>query len=1287
MKGFVRRSVPLVPAVLFTLMALQAAVQGGHYIDDKNTGTCQVFSSMTIHIDNDSDLEDLAALNGWPGNGSVGAPYLISNLTFDGDEGSNGIYIGNVTHRLRLYNLTLTNVTLGVGIYSLSISNTDLLRMENITVTGVEYAISVEGSDSVVMENTTIIGTGSQNPGSYGIYLYDTQHCLVHNSTVKDVYFGIYVIEGVYANTSHNRVYDCKIGIGQSQHQHGKIYRNNITKCSDYSVSLDNGAYYSVEGNSITGGDQGIYLQYSDSNVIVSNDISGTNYGINNDDGSNGNSIRNNRITEFQDYGIYAQSQNVMVNANNCSDSSGVGIYAWTNQKEVKDNICINNSGGGMEVGGLGNYFEGNLLKENGNFGMRMFRRYNHNWYDRLNVVRHNVILGNDGHGILVERQVRNEIVYNVIAGNTGYGIRLEGSGDLRNNLGGNLLMANNNVTLELNPSRLQASTTSSSDDWARSDEGNYWSDHTTPNENGDGYIDEPYPIESSTGSPEDPYPLAWHSDLPAEPVNITAETAINGIQLNWTPGREKRLEVVSYDIYRGEGEGPMEKIFTVGKDAKGYLDGDVNPETVHYYSLLPYCEYGPGRMTERVIARSISIPPSVWILKPRDGEGFNSYAELFNWNGRDNESGLKGFHISLDRGESRSIGLQYSMSLSDIFSLLEVPAEERTYELGVMAEDNAGNRAYEFANFTIDMDSPDVTIISPQPQAQFNTSYVNVEWTGSDLASWIAGYRLRVDGGPWLDVGLSTSHRIHDLPDGIHELELEGWDVPGNIGQDSVRFSTDTTPPLLEVERPEGAYYINSRNVLFEWKGSDAVSGIDRYEVSLNQGDRLSVGKDTRYPFNGLEEGPYTCTIRAYDRVGNSNTVEYPFFIDLALPELEVRFPSDGSLLNTTDVKVVYEAHDSGSGIDHLEYKLDASDWVEFEGILSFSGLKEGTHTLSLTAYDGIGWSATIRVTFTIDTVHPSLLYYLPDGYSVEVDSYIELAFSEPMNRSATDAVGLSGFVRTWVSDTLLRIRPETGDLEYDRDYSFHLKGSDPAGNPLDRRSVLFHTTDTGWIEGVVVDKEGYPLPNAEVRLDDLEPFWTGQDGRFRITAPAGNYTLQIKHLGFSNITMTVSIDPGETTQMGPLEVLPLDDDNGSDHTTLILVLLLAALLITTVLAVVVMVVHHRRSRPVNHFEVREVLDQIRTSHGFITEEDLTGQSFYGLLGVKKRAKPDEIRRAYRKLAAQHHPDRLSHLAEEERERSLNEMKKINMAKGVLMDPERRRIYDGYLDSRNGKH
>jgi curved DNA-binding protein len=69
-----------------------------------------------------------------------------------------------------------------------------------------------------------------------------------------------------------------------------------------------------------------------------------------------------------------------------------------------------------------------------------------------------------------------------------------------------------------------------------------------------------------------------------------------------------------------------------------------------------------------------------------------------------------------------------------------------------------------------------------------------------------------------------------------------------------------------------------------------------------------------------------------------------------------------------------------------------------------------------------------------------------------------------------------------------------------------------------------------------------------------------------------------------------------------------------------------------------------------------------------------MASADYYQLLGLKKNASPDEIKRAYRKLAVKYHPDKNPGNKEAE-----EKFKEINEAYAVLSDPQKKAQFDQF--------
>uniref|UniRef100_A0A182NBK6 J domain-containing protein n=1 Tax=Anopheles dirus TaxID=7168 RepID=A0A182NBK6_9DIPT len=79
--------------------------------------------------------------------------------------------------------------------------------------------------------------------------------------------------------------------------------------------------------------------------------------------------------------------------------------------------------------------------------------------------------------------------------------------------------------------------------------------------------------------------------------------------------------------------------------------------------------------------------------------------------------------------------------------------------------------------------------------------------------------------------------------------------------------------------------------------------------------------------------------------------------------------------------------------------------------------------------------------------------------------------------------------------------------------------------------------------------------------------------------------------------------------------------------------------------------------------------------------------KDYYKILGVTKQASEDEIKKAYRKRALVHHPDRHANSTDEEKKEQERKFKELGEAYTVLSDPMKKSRYDSGQDLEDMNH
>ncbi|XP_050675516.1 dnaJ homolog subfamily C member 7 [Leptidea sinapis] len=101
-----------------------------------------------------------------------------------------------------------------------------------------------------------------------------------------------------------------------------------------------------------------------------------------------------------------------------------------------------------------------------------------------------------------------------------------------------------------------------------------------------------------------------------------------------------------------------------------------------------------------------------------------------------------------------------------------------------------------------------------------------------------------------------------------------------------------------------------------------------------------------------------------------------------------------------------------------------------------------------------------------------------------------------------------------------------------------------------------------------------------------------------------------------------------------------------------------------------------------VKDYERLYKIDKSKINKQLLTEAKIAlkkskRKDYYKILGVEKSASEDEIKKAYRKRALVHHPDRHASASDSDRREQEKRFKEVGEAYGVLSDPKKRARYD----------
>lgn len=484
--------------------------------------------------------------------------------------------------------------------------------------------------------------------------------------------------------------------------------------------------------------------------------------------------------------------------------------------------------------------------------------------------------------------------------------------------------------------------------------------------------------------------------------------------------------------------------------------------------------------------------PPIVEITSPQEGQVFATNTVTVEWEAHE-EVALDHVEVSLDGGEPIDVGLATNYTFTGI--------PEGDHQVVVTAYDKAGNSASDTVHFSI-VPPFRLTITSPEEGARLNSSEVTVVWEFEQVNpdEPLDHFEVVLDDGEPVVIEDTTarSYTLTGVPDGDHVVTVSAVSVHGISISDSISFSVDSTPPVVEIVEPAEDSYLPSGDVTVRWTYEEP--NLDHFELSVDGGSWINVGTETEYTVQGLEEGDHSVSVRGVDTYGNvGDPYSVSFYVDLTAPQVEITEPEDGTYTNEVPVTVRWTYEELY--LDHFEVSVDGGDWQDVGTETQYLAfLEDGTHTVAVKAVDKVGRESTDSVTFTVDTTPPQVTITQPEAGAYLPTQLVAVSWS------GSDNIGIDHY----------EIRVDGGDWQdvgtattttfqlQDGQHSVEVKALDRAGNEA-RASIVFTVDTTPPVVQVLS-----PAPGSYVNTSLVTVTWQAEEANldhFEVSVDGGDW------------------------------------------------------------------------------------------------------------------------------------------------------------------------------------
>lgn len=269
-------------------------------------------------------------------------------------------------------------------------------------------------------------------------------------------------------------------------------------------------------------------------------------------------------------------------------------------------------------------------------------------------------------------------------------------------------------------------------------------------------------------------------------------------------------------------------------------------------------------------------------------------------------------------------------------------------HTISVQATDHAGNASpvTSYA-WTVDATPPAITLTGTPPPLT-NVRTANIQVSTSEQAT--STYALN---------GMTVaSPNLTNLPEGENTFIGTATDMAGNTSSQTYTWTTDYTPPTITLTGTPASFTNAHSAKIGVTVGEGALPA-----YALNGATVASPN------LTNLPEGQNTFSVTATDAAGNTSTQTYTWTADYTPPRLALSGKPQ-ALTNMSSPIFQTLSSETGTTFDYL---LDGTPFAGSGDSISFTGLTEGSHTITVQGADGAGNKADSLFYFwTIDLTKP---------------------------------------------------------------------------------------------------------------------------------------------------------------------------------------------------------------------------------------------------------------------------------------------------------------------------